>query len=84
VWFYLTPIVYRTALADGKIGSGVGQTIYRLNPMMRFVDAFRDLLYSQRVPPLSTWLGCAFVSLASLLIGWSVFSRLEPRFAEEL
>jgi ABC-type polysaccharide/polyol phosphate export permease len=84
VWFYLTPIVYRTALADEKIGSGIGKTIYRLNPMLRFVDAYRDLLYSQRVPPVGTWVGCAVVSIASLLLGWIVFSRLEPRFAEEL
>jgi ABC-type polysaccharide/polyol phosphate export permease len=83
VWFYLTPIVYRTALADERLGP-VGKTIYRLNPMMRFVDAFRDLFYSQRVPPLSTWIGCVVVAVVSLVGGWLVFARLEPRFAEEL
>ena len=83
VWFYLTPIVYRTALADDRLGP-VGKAVYRLNPMMRFVDAYRDLLYSQRFPPASTWIGCVLVSVLSLLFGWAVFSRLEPRFAEEL
>ena len=84
VWFYLTPIVYRTALANEKLGGGVASTIYGLNPMTRFVDAYRDLLYNQRFPPLSTWIGCILVSVLSLLAGWAVFSRLEPRFAEEL
>lgn len=84
MWFYLTPIVYRTAYADEKIHSAIGRTIYGLNPMLRFVDAYRDLLYSQRVPPLATWVGCAVVSVVSLLLGWAVFSRLEPRLAEEL
>ncbi len=84
VWFYLTPIVYRTALANEKLGGGMASTIYGLNPMTRFVDAYRDLLYNQRFPPLSTWIGCIVVSVLSLLAGWAVFSRLEPRFAEEL
>lgn len=84
VWFYLTPIVYRTALADGKLPNSLARSIFRLNPMMRYVDAYRDLLYSQRFPPASTWIGLVVTAVLSLLLGWAVFSRLEPRFAEEL
>jgi ABC-type polysaccharide/polyol phosphate export permease len=102
IWFYLTPILYKTTLVQDRLtpilrgADGVALVpeqrsghfmlfrIFRLNPMMRFVDAYRKLMYSGAFPPLSTVLYLAVVSVGTLLIGWRIFSRLEPRFAEEL
>jgi ABC-type polysaccharide/polyol phosphate export permease len=85
VWFYLTPIVYRTELVRERLDDRpVLWQIFKLNPMIRFVDAYRDLFYSGRMPPLSTFIICIVTALISALVGWRVFSRLEPRFAEEL
>lgn len=85
VWFYLTPIVYRIGLVNEKLGDRPFlKRLFTLNPMIRFVDAYRSLFYSGAMPPLSTFVICALTAVISLLIGWTVFSRLEPRFAEEL
>ena len=58
--------------------------LYRLNPMVRVVEAYRRVLYDGRLPDWSS-LGFVVVScLVVLVIGWAIFRRLEPRLAEEL
>ena len=84
----LTPIVLgadKVALVpEQRAGHFTIFRIFRLNPMMRFVDAYRKLIYSGALPPLSTMIYLVVVSFLTLFVGWRVFSRLEPRFAEEL
>lgn len=84
IWFYLTPIVYRTELVHEHLHSSLARKFYGLNPMLRFTDAYRNCFYDQRMPPVQTFVACAVASFAALFLGWAVFSRLEPRFAEEL
>jgi ABC-type polysaccharide/polyol phosphate export permease len=85
VWFYLTPIIYRTQLVKDRLaGHPILYRIFTLNPMIRFVGAYRDLLYGGGVPRPATFVICGLMALVSLLLGWRVFSRFEPRFAEEL
>ena len=85
IWFYATPIVYpisvvRDALADHPAFF----TVYKLNPMVRFVEAYRDCLYDLRFPALLDSLYLFGVSAATLALGVFVFSKLEPKLAEEL
>ncbi len=84
-WFYATPIVYPISLVEDELGKdSLGLDLYRLNPMTRFVEVYRDLFYSLRGPTLGTMaylVGCAIVSLA---IGRIAFGRLQGRLAEEL
>jgi ABC-2 type transport system permease protein len=58
--------------------------IYRLNPMVRFVGMYRNLLYDLRFPAMADLAyvtGCAIISVA---VGRWIFLKLEPRFAEEM
>lgn len=84
-WFYATPIVYPISLVEQEAGAdSLLFRLYELNPMTRFAEVYRDLLYSLRAPSAATvgyLLGCAIVSL---LIGWTAFGRLQGRLAEEL
>ena len=84
----LTPIVLGVdklpLVPEQRAGHFTIFRIFRLNPMMRFVDAYRKLIYSGALPPLSTMIYLVVVSFLTLFVGWRVFSRLEPRFAEEL
>jgi len=85
IWFYATPIVYPiTYVRDALKDRPELFTLYKLNPMVRFVEAYRDCLYDLRVPPLLDMAYLFGVSAATLALGVFVFSKLEPKLAEEL
>lgn len=84
-WLYATPIIYPITLVEARLGAdSTGFAIYQLNPLTRFVEAFRDLLYDSRLPDPTTIGFLAVVSLATLAIGHLVFRSLEGTLAEEL
>ncbi len=86
MWMYLTPIIYPLSLveeASQRQGDWV-LFVYRLNPMERFVEVFRNLLYDNRLPNGADLLYCAAVALGTFAIGYLVFARKERRLAELL
>lgn len=88
LWFYATPIVY--PVTDVPVRAHLfgllipARKIYDLNPMVGFVAAFRDCLYDLRMPSLGAFASLAAVSVASCVVGFLIFSRFDPRLAEEL
>lgn len=85
VWLYSAPIVYPVSLVQGKLGTtGWKITLYNLNPLTRFVEAFRDVMYDMRFPPLDHLAYLVIVSFAALGAGMWMFGRLEGKLAEEL
>ncbi len=88
LWFYATPIVYPITVVPEKanlLGLSVPvRSLYGLNPMVRFVDAYRDVLYNLRFPPLTDMLFIVGMAVVALGLGVVAFSRLEPKLAEEL
>jgi ABC-2 type transport system permease protein len=87
VWFYSAPIVYPIKYVQDQSWMGTTGwkiTLYNLNPLVRFVEAFRDVMYDMRFPPLDHLAYLVGVSVASLLAGMALFSRLEGKIAEEL
>jgi ABC-2 type transport system permease protein len=88
LWFYATPIVYPLDVVP-KTSELLGvevpvRFLYELNPMVRFVEAYRDCLYHLRFPPAGDLAYLVAVSALSLVAGRAVFRRLEPKLAEEL
>jgi ABC-type polysaccharide/polyol phosphate export permease len=91
LWFYATPIVYPYSLIHDQAvsmaarGSGFPlETIYRLNPMVRFTDVFRAMLYDNTFPAWGDLLFCVIAAAFSLVIGLAVFQRSQHRLVEEL
>lgn len=90
IWFYANPIVYPVHLVSDQsesLGSFHGITLfdlYQLNPFYHFIEAFRNLLYDNRLPDLSTSLIVTILSVGAFLIGWKVFDRHQSRLAEVL
>ena len=85
IWFYATPIVYPISVVRDALDDRPGLfTLYKLNPMVRFVEAYRDCLYDLRFPPLLDMAYLVGVSALTLALGVFVFSKLEPKLAEEL
>ncbi|MFF1634413.1 ABC transporter permease [Leifsonia sp. NPDC058248] len=83
MWMYFTPIIYPITLVESaadKVGPWV-LTVYRLNPMERFVSVFRNLLYDNRWPAIDDTLWCFGWAIVVFAIGFVVFTRNERRLA---
>jgi ABC-type polysaccharide/polyol phosphate export permease len=86
--FYSAPIVYPiTVVPKHKeiLGFDVPvREIYRLNPLVRFIEGFRDVLYNLRMPSMATLLYLVAWAGGLLVVGMWAFRKLEPRLAEEV
>ena len=77
--FFLTPVFY-----DANVIPARYQLLYRLNPMVHVIDAYRAILIAGKAPdPLSMVL---LGSAAALLVcvGYGVFTNAKYRFVDEL
>lgn len=83
-WFFMTPVVYSITLVQDKTGGGILWFLYRCNPMVHFVTAYRNCLYDQRMPGVQSLGYAALLAGLVFAVGWVLFRRLEPRLAEEL
>ena len=85
MWFYATPIIYPPSLALDKLeDNALLRWLYEANPMYRFVEIYRDLLYDLRFPDATDLAVVVIATALSVGVGLLVFRRLEPRLAEEL
>lgn len=77
--FYATPIVYLASMLPAKF-----QWAMVVNPMAVMVDAYRAILFYHKMPDMKTFGIWAFISVLLLVIGYSIFKKLEKSFVEEL
>ena len=89
VWFYANPIIYPLAMLQTKlqeIGRPELLTLYLANPMASIMVLYRHALFAPVSPGVLRT--AALISIISaflaLVIGQSVFSRLQKTFAKEL
>jgi ABC-2 type transport system permease protein len=83
VWFFATPIVYMPSIIEGKVPNWV-EMIMKLNPMAVFAQGFRRSMYDNAFPGWDNLGACALVAVITMVLGWSLFTKLSRRFAEEL
>lgn len=85
VWFYLSPIIY-TIIGPFKVRQLPPKVhlLYMLNPLATIILSFKNALYFMAAPQLNWVLYSLVAAVASFLIGYAVFLRLAPDFAEEL
>jgi lipopolysaccharide transport system permease protein len=76
IWFYASPVIYPVSTVPEK-----WRPYYFLNPMAGFLEAYRDVLLHGRLPGPSFGLAAA-ISLVIFLVGYGLFKRLEPQFAD--
>lgn len=76
-WMFMTPIMYDISqVPQGLI------PVFRLNPMTNIITAYRDILYTGKVPQFGS-LGISLViGIVFLVIGFLVFNKLKRRFSE--
>ncbi len=80
LWFYLTPIIYSANLP----GVQKYKTIFDVNPNALFIDAYRRVLLHGQSPAWDRLLLGLAISLATFLIGYYLFKKMEPAFADHI
>jgi lipopolysaccharide transport system permease protein len=79
VWKYLCPIVYGLDKIFPKL-----LPFYMLNPMSPIIDAYRRVALEGKAPQWG-YLGIAAItSIILLTLGYRMFKKLEPAFAEAI
>jgi lipopolysaccharide transport system permease protein len=76
---FLTPIYYRAQAVPEAF-----QPLYRANPMLHLVEAYRAAIIHGRWPPLGGLLLLAAATLFLLWLGVRIFTNASYRFSEEL
>jgi len=77
--FFITPILYPLSIFSPAL-----QSVLRLNPIGQIIITSRDCVLYGYAP---FWLSLSYaciVSVIILFVGYAVFLKLEPRFAEEM
>lgn len=85
--FYATPIIYtfdRVQSSYWMTRFPWLMTIYNLNPMTPIVNAYRSILFQIKLPSLTSVLYALGITTIVLVLGFVVFRRLEPAFADEV
>lgn len=79
LFFFLTPIFYDASMLPDRFGS-----LYRINPMVAVVEAYRAVLMGDRPLDWGSLLWPTLLAILMCLIGYTLFRRVNYRFVEEL
>ena len=78
--FYASPVLYSFEMfAVTKM-----IWLFRLNPMAHIINAYRDIFYVHQMPNMINLLIVLLVSIVLIIICYSIFKKMEKRFAEEV
>ena len=78
-WFFATPIIYHHWILPLWL-----QKPAMVNPLAAIITAYRDVLVFGRFPDRNFTLGALVSSTLIFVIGYAVFTRYAPLFAEEV
>ncbi len=76
--FYITPILYPLDQVPKS-----WKPVLLINPMTSLIEAWRNLFVLNELPGLDLWPALVFTA-ATVVVGVTVFRRLEPDFADAL
>jgi len=79
LWFYLTPVIYPVDIVPERY-----KIVFDLNPNALFVNAYRRVVLQGVSPGTDRVLVGLGVALLTFVIGYYVFKKLEPRFADRI
>lgn len=84
ILFWLTPILYPPNIVEAGATTAVRALIMDFNPFFYFVESARQVVLVGGSAPWSTFCLLALIAGLSLAIGWRVYRRLQPGFADVL
>ncbi len=77
--FFASPIIYPLSIIPEKY-----IWIIKLNPMTTIIDMLRGSMIYSTIPAAKDIIFIVILSITILIIGYIIFLKLEPRFAEEV
>lgn len=77
--FFLTPVVYPVTVFPDKY-----RYLVMVNPMAQIITMVRDSIMYNTLPSLSALIYVGIIAVFIFIIGYAIFNKLEPRFAEEV
>ncbi len=77
IWMYASPVIYPTDLIPPAY-----RPLYFLNPMAGIIDGYRRVLVMGEPPNMYALLIATVTSAALLILGYFIFKRSEPLFAD--
>ncbi len=79
--FFATPVVYSL---DAIRDPALRELLVLVNPMAALVNAYRAVVHGSSAPDLGQVAVTALIAALVLVVGWLLFRRLSPSFADEL
>ncbi|HEY3248955.1 MAG TPA: ABC transporter permease [bacterium] len=77
IWMFASPVIYSAGAVPARL-----RGLFLLNPMAGVIEGYRAAILDGRWPSPELLGVSALVSGAVLLLGYAVFRRLEPLFAD--
>jgi lipopolysaccharide transport system permease protein len=77
--FYLTPVFYSRHIVPERF-----RWVLDLNPLATIIEAYRALLLDEPAPDAASLVVVGVLSVGLAILGYRVFVRLAPRFADQL
>ncbi len=79
LWFYLTPVLYPVDMVPDRY-----RIVFDLNPISLFINAYRRVLLQDTSPGVERLALGIVISMATFLIGYYLFKKMEPGFADRI
>lgn len=83
VLFWLSPVFYPLSIVHEKFPKWLFG-LYILNPLAGCIEALRRVILQGLYPDAVSFAAAALVSLATLVVGFTLFTRLQRQFADLL
>ena len=78
IGFFATPVIYPLSIFPMQL------KFLSYNPLAQVIFLARDVTLYSKVPNTASFVFIIFIAVVVLALGYAIFTRLEPRFAEEL
>ena len=79
LWFYLTPIIYPLDIVPDKY-----RIFFELNPNSLFINAYRRVILYGESPGLDRVALGLGITVVTFVVGYYLFKRMEPGFADRI
>jgi lipopolysaccharide transport system permease protein len=79
IGFFATPVMYPLSVFPQNL-----LKVLSYNPLAQVIFLARDVTLYSKVPNTASFAFVIVIAFVILAIGYAIFTRLEPRFAEEL